>query len=336
MKLRHIIIAAAIAFSGYSANAQAPSVQAEIGPIADILLVLEANCKNGNMSACNDAGTFYGAGRGVKKSTYKAQELYTKSCFGGEGGGCRNLGLMYTNKKEIGEKPEQARGFMKKGCELRDQESCANFATFLRAGYGGDADLPKSRALSEQACAANIAYACDNFGILALNGQSGDKDESGAFAAFDKGCSASFPQSCNNLAVMYAKGITVPKDVGKSIDLMSRSCKLNYANGCKNYVIFSAEEGRKINAKGFSANQLRVIGEETAARGRGPQSVTLFQTACDRGSGRSCYFVGLAQLNGLHGVKKSRAKASASFEKGCNKEDNLACLNFIQMRDGKL
>ena len=48
-------------------------------------------CEAGNAMSCNDVGTAYKYGTGVKRSYKKAQEYYRKACEMGDNYGCRNM-----------------------------------------------------------------------------------------------------------------------------------------------------------------------------------------------------------------------------------------------------
>lgn len=295
----------------------------------------KTDCAEGIMAACNNVGASYGRGFGTKKNIQKAQEFYTKACFGDIGDACNNLALMYNNKRELGINHERARGFMKKGCDLKSVNACSNLASFLRGGIGGEKDLINARVISQNACENGAPQACVTIGLMALNGEGGNKDIPLAVKTFDEGCKKEIGQACNNVAVMVSQGNGVKTDPEKAFNIFRRSCALSYAPGCKNYALQSLAVNKEDELSIASGDRILLFGEAVAEQGHQDKSLNLFKQACDKNAGKACFYVGLSYLNGLHG-EKDRAKAKTMFDRGCDIGNLQSCNNKLQMEQGKL
>ena len=74
-------------------------------------------------------------GKGVKQSSKKANEFYTKACDGGDAIGCFKLGLMYRKGEGVKQDHKKAKDFFSLAFDGGVQDGCENSAKLYRAGY---------------------------------------------------------------------------------------------------------------------------------------------------------------------------------------------------------
>ncbi len=107
----------------------------------------------------------------------------------------------------------------------------------------------------------------------------------------DAQCVAGNVTVCTQLGDMYANGRGVTKDLGRAARAYERACNGGAADVCAT---------------------LGEIVEQTDAEGGPPQAEKLFTRACDIGSSRGCWRLGLVAAG-----REEKEKAVALYEKSC-------------------
>ena len=69
----------------------------------------------------------YDHGKGVKEDDVKAEEFYTKSCYGGSGLGCYNLGVMYYAAQNEDDDNSVVKSLFREACGLGEILGCKNY-----------------------------------------------------------------------------------------------------------------------------------------------------------------------------------------------------------------
>ena len=65
---------------------------------------------------------------------FKSAELYQKACDKGIGGGCNNLGTMYDKGEGVRLDKSNALSLFGKACDLKVQIGCENYAKLKSSG----------------------------------------------------------------------------------------------------------------------------------------------------------------------------------------------------------
>ena len=80
------------------------------------------------MYGCDNLGTLYQEGKGVKQNYFKAAELYQKACNNSLGHGCISLGVLYEYGKGVKPNTNKAMEYYGNACDMKEQDGCELYA----------------------------------------------------------------------------------------------------------------------------------------------------------------------------------------------------------------
>lgn len=185
-----------------------------------------------------------------------------------------------------------------------------------------------SAAELEERCNQGIQDSCTDFALSLQHGIGIAADTRRAVQVLDNSCNGGGGRSCLFLGLSYSFGTGLEIDETKAINSIIRGCDLSYGPSCMAAAGRYRKEGEMQNlqlANMYSQKScdLRVVTEcqilgEAYYFGLGTtqnyeKAYELFVKGCNQLLAVSCYYQGLANLNGF-GVPKSESEAKKNFE----------------------
>jgi len=148
--------------------------------------------------ACNDTGTAYAFGRGVRANRAIARRWLDRACRLGSPAGCGNLAALMIANPEIEE----------------DEARCAE-------------------RLLDRSCEDGFVDGCVTLGLVYANGLEGvERDPMFAAVLIERSCDRGSARGCGELALMYDDGRAVPHDAVRARELYERACRGGYEEAC--------------------------------------------------------------------------------------------------------
>lgn len=264
-----------------------------------------AQCRVGHAGSCNNAGTSFFRGDGVRQDLAKAAQLFSKSCAGGFGLACFNLGYMQVEGVGIKQDVEAARRSFTASCDAGEAAGCSELGWMKVGGIGMEPDYEAGRKLFVDACVDGFPSGCVNLAYMYSAGLGVKKDYERALAFNAQACDGGGPGGCAALALMYTRGWGIAPDEKAAYDLYKRACDGGSATGCNGLGL------AYVNGKGTKKDIAR--------------ATELFTWACEAGSKDGCFDLGLMMSGGIEGGTRDDAVAAAAFDKGCQLGHAMAC-----------
>ena len=153
---------------------------------------LEKSCNAGKAAACDELGTRFRDGFGVRRNEVRAAQLFRKACQG------------------------------------KDNDGCADEARAMALAEGQNGDPRKALPRLEQLCKAGRARACGHLGEIYLRGLGSPQDAGRAEDLLLKGCDKGWGRACTNLSYLSLKA----NQRERAEELALRACELEDPSGC--------------------------------------------------------------------------------------------------------
>jgi hypothetical protein len=293
-------------------------------------------------ASCWNLGKSYEVGPDGSRDDQRAGAAYREGCDGGDSACCGALKRMNVETASAAQ--------ALKACDAGKADQCMAYADMLKNGKGTAQDGASALGFYLRACDGGIGAGCVALGLLLRNGGSGvTADAAGATEAFNKAvpilakaCNGKKPEACGDLADLYCDGTMLAKDKGKVLALMERGCKRKHWGTCNRL-------GSRLlhGSCGIPVSQAKAValigkacesGDEPACdslvfsymegfkvKKDPPLALKWMLKACDRGMGRFCLRLGMAQEWGEHGLTKDRVKAIVLYKRACDKGVAYGC-----------
>ena len=253
-------------------------------------------CDLGSVNGCDELGSGYWSGEGVKKDRKMAFKLFKKSCD-----------LAQSHEKIAGSFNEEI---------ARARTSCKRVG---RIYYNGEEGIGKNRQLALEyfykACEVNV-FECG----MSAESFYKKQDYDFAFNLAQKGCEVGDDVSCNYLGILYQEGKGTTQDLNKAFWAFQKLCywKKDYGTigmkqvGCFNLALCYA------NGQGVEQDYKRAFNS--------------FKELCDKNEMSSaCAIMGEYYYN-AQGVRQDYRKAMEYFGKACDMGEQSGCDNHKMMK----
>lgn len=169
-----------------------------------------ADCKNGNIQSCFEAGKDLTSGKNAENQEKKSLglELIRKSCKYGKAEACDILGENYYGNKHY----QAARPYLHNSCNKGVKHACEAMGTMYRDAQEVRQNDGLAREYYEKACALGSADSCMNVAIMYRGGFGVQKERTQEKMYYKKACDAGSKAGCDAYAVMDNKdrGIEEP------------------------------------------------------------------------------------------------------------------------------
>lgn len=191
---------------------------------------------------------------------------------------------------------------LRASCEKGEREPCARLAYRLNSATN-DREIHLLVATLTKACSLKVPVACAGRGFGLVRGAEGQPDEKAALELIESACHDRDAYACGQLAELMMRdeaGLSGKAEAG--IRLAESTCK---------------ELG------GWACLTVASTSSQDVAR-----TLKLVERACAGGDPYGCYQAGMVYADGDNGVTADAAKATALYEKGCDRELGQACFNL--------
>jgi len=297
---------------GDDQQANDPMVKAltkKSGCDSEHLDVCEKSCADGNKVDCNELGSFYAEGTGVKADVPRALELFEKACNADHPDGCNNLAFMLRKRVEPPE-PKRALPFAMKACDLGEEDDCNLVGFMYDHGEGVEEDDVKALEYFGRACKEDSALGCRNAGLAELA-----KSPKPALEHFARGCELKDGQACNEVGVYWDNLKGDERDAKKALAAFEQGCAIDFGLACGNLGMRRRDPGPGVEVDL-------------------PGAVAAYEKGCGLKHGTSCFDLGVMYDQGK-GVTRDDAKAYELYTKACDLDSSNGCVNAgIDLRDG--
>ena len=88
----------------------------------------------GSIQACNKIAYAYLTGIGGRKNVFMAAQLYEWSCGYNSGGSCNQLGYLYHRGIGVDKRPDKAKVLFEKACDAGSRSGCINYYGMVKNG----------------------------------------------------------------------------------------------------------------------------------------------------------------------------------------------------------
>ncbi|MDR2364681.1 MAG: sel1 repeat family protein [Zoogloeaceae bacterium] len=301
-------------------------------------------CDGGSWNGCAYLGMLHETGDGVEKSIEKANALHEKAFTYSlqacatennekeDSNSCYNLmGKNYENENndEVKQDYTKAARFYEKSCNNGNSEGCNHLRLLYEAGNGVEKNIKTAAALhektfaqSERSCAdkADVSRCYNELGARYEEGETFKQDSTKAARLYEKSCARENSEGCIRLAMLYEAGHGGASGRKKARALREKTF-LRHMQACE-------EKGRE------TCYELAHEYEYSRYNDNSGRMATLYEKACDKGSGDGCEQLGSLYKSG-NGVRKNEkqakelyARATGHYEKDCAANDGQGCLSL--------
>lgn len=272
-------------------------------------------CDLGSVNGCDELGSAYWSGEGVKKDRKMAFTYFKKSCD-----------LAQSHKKIVGSLNKNI---------ARAEASCGKVG---RIYYSGEAGINKNKQLALEYFYKTCEFSIGSF-ECGMNVERFYKKEDYEFAfkLAQNGCEVGDKTSCNYLGILYAEGKGVAKDLKKSFWTFYKLCHQNTTYGtigmqevgCYNLGLAYAQgKGVEQSYKlAFESFQKSCPDTDKESIGRKENGEILFRSGYSVG----CAMVGEYYYN-AKGIRQDYRKAMEYFGRACNMGEQSGCDNHKMMK----
>jgi len=263
---------------------------------AEAALVTEfkQSCEANIPESCVTLGALYIYGRGVEQNYQKAAALYQKACDLDGVVGCNILASNYRDGTEdMPQNYEKAISLFQRSCTLGDPSACEDLVKMFTQNLGGIQNAKTKKHTLQKACDLGSQASCQKLDA---------KYSVGSY--IEKECKENNAHSCFQLGIMYKQGKSVPKAHQKALVFLQKACNNSHAMAC--YELGSIYQYGQSTTQDF------------------PKAAQAYQQACDYNESFGCNKAGFIFYQKLNNSKT----AIEYFQKGCEKQDHLACENL--------
>lgn len=132
---------------------------------------LKKVCDLNNGEACNNLGTLYMIGLGVKKDYHKSVKYHSKACSLNNGAGCAGLGSKYMHGWGVKQDYRKAVKYYSKSCDdLNFNVGCVLLGNLYNSGKGVKKDYHKAKTYYKKACKLGNREGCKSYEELKRKG----------------------------------------------------------------------------------------------------------------------------------------------------------------------
>jgi serine/threonine protein kinase len=199
-----------------------------------IVMSLAANW--GDLSARQWLGESYISGKGeFHLDVNRGLALLNGDCDQGMLRACDSLGYLYEFGRGVPRHLDEAGAFSKRACDAGYSEACSRLSDIAHSfaeGNGVAANSTKSAIFYSYACNGGVAAACTNAGVQYEDGEGVAQDMPKAAALYQKACDGGESQGCSNLGNSYWGGRGVTQDKAKGLELLKKGCDMGNKWGC--------------------------------------------------------------------------------------------------------
>ena len=311
--------------------------------------LLIEQCGADDAQACAYLGSVFFNGAGVATDLARARSLAERSCNLGSSLGCHGYGVLLRNPGAGPIDEAEAAEAQEYACEAGFMDACMDLGFHYERGLGVEANIKKVADAHRKACDADIAVSCRQLGGINLLGFGESASPGDAMRRLRKACDLrdwqacafagstlyhgqygiaqdqqagsllsaiacenDFQQACVQLAQAVLDGVATSTTPGRMRDLTMQACNAGNGYGCAVHgeLLFRGVDG-EIDKSG--AARAFVKGCEYSAEAE--NQVPDFS---------ACIGAGNVHLNG-DGVRRSRKKAEAYFERVCALTSGYTC-----------
>jgi hypothetical protein len=186
--------------------------------------ILNAECEQGNASACLTMANVTNRGLIVPREPAAAARGFGRACDLGEPGACPAF---------INFVADGGDRTLAQSCDHGDANSCFFLGTVLHLGKGAAQDDERALRVFEQSCKYGYTRACGVLGDMYLAGQGTPANAVKALANYESSCAAHWGESCASAAMLYQRGSAGMQDDVLSRKRFEEGCELGYQPACQ-------------------------------------------------------------------------------------------------------
>ncbi len=256
-------------------------------------------CTEGDMAACEIAGSSYIEGRQVTRDLERAKSLLAPPCNAERPIGCGGMAKL-AQEGVLDWPMERIVKRLDAACEAKDADACQRRGQLLLAEGSSAADN-KARTLFERACSGGSQAGCFQKGKFLLETRPAE-----AIKLFTAACKAKVGSACYELGGLQESGTGGDAAPQRALNSYERACELDVAAACS------------------KLGQTYEQGSHGALRDL-QKTKTHLEKACDLGEGDACAHLGELLASG-DGIEPDEQAAGRLFEQGCELKSPRACL----------
>jgi len=270
--------------------------------------LLEARCKAGDPSACNDLGYMIESGTLAASNASLAAQYYQAACAKQAWAGCNNLGLLLRSTQYGAPDPVRGLNMLKLACEAREPLACRNLGWLFLTRNASALSRSEGMRLLTESCEGGLATACGDLGTLSVRGLAVPRDERYGAVRLQAACSQGSVKSCADLGLLLLTAATLERDVEHARPLLEYACSGGSMQACS------------------ALGALLAQSTDPLAIARGHQ---LMQNACAAALGTTCTDWGTAHAEGW-GMQPDPRQAALLFHKACGAHEVSGCASYAE------
>lgn len=271
--------------------------------------LLEARCKGGDPSACNDLGYLIEAAARSPRDAQLAAHYYQEACAQSAWAGCNNLGLLLRSTRYGAVDPARGLKLLQLACDGDEPLACRNLAWLFLTRNSSALSRSEGMRLLTESCESGLATACGDLGLLSVRGLGVPRDERYGAMRLQAACSQGSVKSCADLGLLLLTAATLERDPARAAPLFEYACQGGSMPACSALGVLLAQSDDK----------------QAVLRGH-----ALMRRACDAAMGTTCNDWGLAHAEGW-GMPRDMRQAALLFHRACGAHEVSGCASYAEL-----
>lgn len=271
--------------------------------------LLEAQCKGGDPSACNDLGYLIESRARSAEDTTLAARYYDQACRQSAWASCNNLGLLLRSTRYGAVDPARGLKLLQHACDAGEPLACRNLAWLFLSRSSSTLSRSEGMRLLTEACASGLATACGDLGSLSVRGLAVPRDERYGAMRLQAACSQGSVKSCADMGLLLLTAATIERDPERARPLLEYACHGGSMAACSALGVLLAQS------------------DDTLAIARGH---ALMRRACEAPMGATCNDWGLAHAEGW-GMPRDMPQAALLFYQACAAHEASGCASYAEL-----
>jgi len=271
--------------------------------------LLDARCRAGDPSACNDLGYRIESGAVSGWDATHAARYYQEACSQSAWAGCNNLGLLLRSTQYGAPDPARGLKLLQHACDAAEPLACRNLGWLFLTRNSSVLSRSEGMRLLTESCEHGLSTACGDLGLLSVRGLGVPRDERYGALRLQAACSQGSVKSCADLGLLWLTAATLERDPARATPLLEYACTGGSMPACSSLGALLAQSGDATEA----------------ARGH-----ALMRRACAAPIGTNCTDWGLAHAEGW-GVPRDMRQAALLFHKACSAHEASGCASYAEL-----